>query len=384
MVSSLDFLKGTRIGKKENNLIKVLMIIGTRPEIIKCFPVIKALREDEDFDVRVVFTGQHRELLDMMIEDIGIDDYINLRIFEDGQSLSKITSHALEALDTLEERDFDYCLVQGDTTTVFAGALWAFYNKIKVGHIEAGLRSENIYSPYPEEANRKMVSQIAHLNFAPTEAARENLIHDGIDENSIFVTGNTVIDALQLSYREDYKFKNEFLNNLPAGKKVLMTAHRRENQDNLEEIFTAIRDAAVKNDAHVIFPMHLTPRIREAADKYLAPSDNFTLIEPISYYDMVHLISQVDMVVTDSGGLQEEAPGFGKPVLVIRRETERPEGIEAGTCKLVGNEYKAIYENLDELLQMGSEYEKMSHAVNPYGDGKASLRIRDILKGDKR
>ncbi len=363
-------------------MIKVLIIIGTRPEIIKCFPVIKALREDNNFELKVVFTGQHRELLDMMIEDIGITDYENLRIFEDGQSLSSITSNALTALDKIEERDFDYCLVQGDTTTVFAGALWAFYNKIKVGHIEAGLRSNNIYSPYPEEANRKMVSQIAHLNFAPTENAKKNLLNDGIDEKTIFVTGNTVIDALKMSYRDDYKFKNEFLNKLPDGKKVLMTCHRRENQDNLEEIFTAVRDAVTKYDAHVIFPMHLTPRIRQAADKYLKDCDNFTLIEPLSYYDMVHLIKKVDVVVTDSGGLQEEAPGFGKPVLVIRRETERPEGIDAGTCKLVGNNYDKIFDNLCELLKMEDEYKKMSHAVNPYGDGKASLRIRDILKGD--
>lgn len=363
-------------------MIKVLIIIGTRPEIIKCFPVIKALRDDDDFQLKVVFTGQHRELLDMMIEDIGIEDYENLRIFEDGQSLSGITSNALTALDSIKDRDFDYCLVQGDTTTVFAGALWAFYNKIKVGHIEAGLRSNNIYSPYPEEANRKMVSQIAHLNFAPTENARENLLKDGIDDKTIFVTGNTVIDALKMSYRENYVFQNDFLNNLPDGKKVLLTCHRRENQNNLEEIFTSIRDAVVKSNAHVIFPMHLTPKIREAADKYLKNCDNFTLIEPISYHDMVHLIKKVDVVVTDSGGLQEEAPGFGKPVLVIRRETERPEGVSSGTCKLVGNEYENIYNNLCELLKMEDEYKKMSKATNPYGDGMASIRIKNILRGE--
>lgn len=363
-------------------MIKVLIIIGTRPEIIKCFPVIKTLREDEEFELDIVFTGQHRELLDMMIEDIGIHDYKNLRIFEEGQSLSSITANALNALDTLKSRDYDYCLVQGDTTTVFAGALWAFYNKIKVGHIEAGLRSDNIYSPYPEEANRKMVSQIAHLNFAPTEKSRENLIKDGINDKTIFVTGNTVIDALKMTYRDDYVFKNDFLNNLPEGKKVLLTCHRRENQDNLEEIFKSIRDAVVKHDAHVIFPMHLTPKIREAADKYLSDCKNFTLIEPICYHDMVHLINKIDIVVTDSGGLQEEAPGFGKPVLVIREETERPEGVNAGTCKLVGNRYDNIYKNLDELLKMEDEYKKMSHAVNPYGDGNASTRIKNILRGE--
>lgn len=361
-------------------MINVMMIVGTRPELIKCYPVIKALREDEDFNLKLVLTGQHRELLDMMVEDMNISDYINLRIFEDGQSLSDITANALRELDKLECKDYDYCLVQGDTTTVFAGALWAFYNHIKVGHIEAGLRSENIYSPYPEEANRRMVSVLADLNFAPTKRAKENLLREGIDENKIFITGNTVIDALKLNYRADYNFKNEKLKNLPAGKLILMSAHRRENQDHLESIFTAIRDAANKANANVIFPMHLTPKIREAADKYLAESENFILTEPLVYHDMLHLLSKVDLVVTDSGGLQEEAPGFGKPVLVIRRETERPEGIEAGTCKLVGNDYNNIYDNIVKLLEDKDSYEKMAHAVNPYGDGNASIRIREILK----
>lgn len=365
-----------------NNLIKVVLIIGTRPEIIKCYPIIKAMREDENFDLSVVFTGQHRELLDMMIEDLDIKNFTNLRIFESGQSLSHITAHALNALESLEDKDYDYCLVQGDTTTVFAGALWAFYNGIKVGHIEAGLRSNNIMSPFPEEANRKMVSSLASLNFAPTTLSMENLIREGVKKESVFVTGNTVIDTLRLSKKDQYTFSYDELNNLKDEEIILLTCHRRENQNHLDDIFGAVKDAIKDKDVKLIFPMHFTPKIREYAKKYFADLKNVELIEPLSYHDMVHLLSKVSFVVTDSGGLQEEAPGFGKPVLVIREETERPEGIEAGTCKLVGTEYDNIRKNIEELMEKGTMYKNMSHAKNPYGDGFAAERILKILIED--
>ncbi|MCI6609728.1 MAG: UDP-N-acetylglucosamine 2-epimerase (non-hydrolyzing) [Ezakiella sp.] len=362
--------------------MKVVMIIGTRPEIIKCFPVIKKMRENELFDLTVVFTGQHRELLDMMIEDLKVENFTNLRIFETGQRLSGITSNALSALESLEDKDFDYCIVQGDTTTVFAGALWAFYNGIKVCHIEAGLRSGNIYSPFPEEANRKMVSTISSLNFAPTARARENLLAEGIKDDTIFVTGNTVIDSLRLSKKDNYSFQNEELNKLFGKRVVLLTCHRRENQSHLDDIFGAVRDAIKNQDIELVFPMHFTPKVREYAQKYFGELENATLIEPLSYHDMVHLLSKVDFVVTDSGGLQEEAPGFGKPVLVIRQETERPEAIEAGTCKLSGTKYEDIKKDILELLSKGEMYKNMSHAKNPFGDGYAADKILDIMVED--
>lgn len=363
-------------------MIKVVIIIGTRPEIIKCFPVIKELREDERFDLTVVFTGQHRELLDMMIEDLKVENFTNLRIFETGQTLSHITSHALNALESLEDKDYDYCLVQGDTTTVFAGALWAFYNGIKIGHIEAGLRSHNILSPFPEEANRKMVGAISNLNFAPTELAKKNLLDEGVLSENIFVTGNTVIDSLRLSKKDNYLFSSRDLNVLEDKDTILLTCHRRENQEHLDEIFGAIKDAIIDKDVHMIFPMHFTPKVREYANKYFGDLKNVSLIEPLSYHDMVHLLSKVSFVVTDSGGLQEEAPGFGKPVLVIREETERPEGIEAGTCKLVGIKYENIKENILELIKKEDMYESMSHSKNPYGDGYAANRIKEIIIED--
>lgn len=363
-------------------MIKVVIIIGTRPEIIKCFPVIKEMRKDDNFDLTVVFTGQHRELLDMMIEDLKVDNFTNLRIFETGQTLSHITAHALTSLESLEDKDYDYCLVQGDTTTVFAGALWAFYNGIKVGHIEAGLRSHNILSPFPEEANRKMVGAISELNFAPTELAKKNLLFEGVPEDRIFVTGNTVIDSLRLSKKDNYVFKSEDLKLEDGKDTILLTCHRRENQSHLDDIFGGIKDAIKDKDVNLIFPMHFTPKVREYAKKYFGDLDNVSLIEPLSYHDMVHLLDKVSFVVTDSGGLQEEAPGFGKPVLVIREETERPEGIEAGTCKLVGTKYEDIKENILELLKKEDMYESMSHAKNPYGDGFAAKRIIQIIIED--
>lgn len=360
------------------------MIIGTRPEVIKCFPVMEALRADGNFEVTVVFTGQHKELLSMMVDDLNVKNHTNLNIFQEGQSLSSITCRSLEALDTMEEfqnKHFDYCLVQGDTTTVFAGALWAFYNKIPVGHIEAGLRSGNLWSPYPEEANRKMVSVIADYHFAPTEEARNNLLKEGINKDRIFVTGNTVIDALRLSLRDGYRFQSPDLQNMSDRPKVLLTAHRRENQEDLEDIFRAVLDSVKDRDVEVIFPMHPTPRVRNVAKKVFNHT-NVRTMEPLCYHDMVHLLQRVECVVTDSGGLQEEAPGFGKPVLVIRKETERPEGIRAGTCKLVGTDYDTIRKNLEELLDHGPLYQSMTKAVNPYGDGYAAQRITKILKGE--
>lgn len=359
--------------------IKVIIIIGTRPEFIKCYPIIHELRNDERFDLKIIFSGQHKELLDMMIEDFHLSDFVNLNIFDKTQTLSSITYNALKALEDLNFTDADYCIVQGDTTTVFVGALWAFYHNIKVCHVEAGLRSGNLYSPFPEEANRKLTGVITDIHFAPTEKAKENLLKEGILEDNIFVTGNTVIDTIRLQIKDNYNFKCKILNDIVDEKNILLTAHRRENQSRLEDIFTAVRDCAERYNHNIIFPMHPSPKVREMAQKYLADRKNVFLIDPLCYHDMIHLMKCVNVVVTDSGGLQEEAPYFGKPVLVIRDETERPEGIEAGTAILIGTNKENIYNKLSEVLQEKELYLAMKKAISPYGDGYASERIKEIL-----
>lgn len=360
--------------------IRVMLIMGTRPECIKCFPVIRALKADPDFDVRIVFTGQHRELLTMMIEDLGLADFTNLEIFSEGQSLSDITALSLARLETLGDVECDYCIVQGDTTTVFAGALWGFYRGMDIVHLEAGLRSGNLKSPFPEEANRRLTGVLTSIHLAPTERARENLLAEGIAAASIHVVGNTVIDALRLSVKDDYRYQNPVLAQGISGRKVLLTCHRRENRERMEEIFSVVRDVADDCDLDVIFPMHPTPFIRETAKRVFGDSPRMHLIDPVVYHDMVHLLRDVEFVVTDSGGLQEEAPGFGKPVLVIREETERPEGIEAGTCRLAGTRRDTLEPLMRALAKKGELYASMAHAANPYGDGHAAEAIRDILR----
>ncbi len=366
------------------NKIKVLTVFGTRPEGIKMSPVVKKLNDHPDIEHRSCVTGQHREMLDQVMNIFDIKPDYDLNIFKGGQSISEITTKSLMGLEEVI-KDFkpDLLLVQGDTTTVFSGALAGFYNGVKIGHIEAGLRSGDLYSPFPEEANRKLTGIVTNFHFAPTETSRENLLKEGYDDKDIYITGNTSIDALLEVTSEDYEFENNFLNNLDYDNKkvILLTSHRRENLgEPMENIFTALRDIVEKNsDVEVVFPVHLNPKVREIANKILGDNDRIHLIEPLDYLPFAHLQKKAYLIVTDSGGVQEEAPTLGKPVLVVRQETERPEGIEAGTAKLIGLEYENIFKEVDLLLNDKDEYKKMSLAVNPYGDGQASQKIVDII-----
>ena len=364
--------------------IKVMTVFGTRPEGIKMAPIIKEMEKRKEIQNITCITAQHRDMLDQVLNIFQINPDYDLNIFQPGQSLTKITTRALEGLEqVIIEENPDVLLVQGDTTTVFAGALAAFYQKVKVGNVEAGLRSGNILSPYPEEANRMLTGILTEYHFAPTERNRENLIRENYPEEKIFITGNTVIDALKYVIKKDYTFNKSLLNNLDYKNKriILLTSHRRENiGEPMENIFTAIKDIVDKyDDIEVVFPVHLNPKVREIANEILGNNPKIHLIDPLDYEPFTNLMSRVYLVVTDSGGLQEEAPTLGKPVLVVRKETERPEGIEAGTAKLVGTKYNDIYENLDLLLKDEKEYEKMAKAVNPYGDGNAAKKIVDII-----
>ncbi len=364
--------------------IKVLSVFGTRPEAIKMAPVVKKLRENQNIEDKVCVTAQHRELLDQVLDIFDITPDYDLNIFQHGQSLSQITTRALEGLEeVILEFKPDVLLVHGDTSTTFAGALAAFYNNVRVGHVEAGLRSGNIYSPFPEEANRKLAGTIADFHFAPTEKNRQNLLNEGYDDSKIFVTGNTGIDALFEIVSEDCQFDDEFLDNLDFknNKVIAMTAHRRENIGKpMENIFSAIKDIVMKNkDVVVVYPIHPNPKVREIANRILGEVERVHLIEPLDVFRFVNLQAKSYLIVTDSGGVQEEAPSLGKPILVARTETERPEGIEAGTARLLGVEKEEVFNNLEILLNNKEEYDKMANAVNPYGDGKASERIVNIL-----
>ncbi len=361
-----------------------MTVFGTRPEGIKMAPIIKAIEKRPEIESIICITAQHREMLDQVLNLFDIQPDYDLNIFTPGQSLTEITTRAIKGLEEviLKEKP-DVLLVQGDTTTVFAGALAAFYQKVKIGHVEAGLRSGNLYSPYPEEANRKLTGVLTNFHFAPTESNRQNLLKENYPDNIIFITGNTVIDALQYTVKENYLFENEILNRLDYenNRVILLTSHRRENiGEPMENIFSAVNDIVNKyEDVEVVFPMHLNPKVREIANGIMGENSRIHLIEPLEYEPFTNLMAKCHMVVTDSGGLQEEAPTLAKPVLVVREETERPEGVEAGTAKLVGTAYENIFENMDLLLKDNLEYDKMAKAVNPYGDGKASERIVDIL-----
>lgn len=365
--------------------MKVLFVFGTRPEGIKMAPIIKEIQKRKNLECYTCVTGQHREMLDQVLEIFDIEPDYDLNIFKKGQSLTDVTTKTLLGLEgILDELKPDILLVQGDTTTVFAAALAAFYKKIKIGHVEAGLRSGNLYSPYPEEANRKLTGVISNYHFAPTESNRQNLIMEGYDEKNIFITGNTVIDALKYSVREDFVFDDEILNDIDYNRDVvLLTAHRRENWGKpMEDIFKAIRRVVLeKENLEIVFPRHLNPIVREAAEKYFADLDRVHLIEPLSYLPFSNLMARVKFVVTDSGGVQEEAPALGKPVLVLRNETERMEGVEAKTAKLVGTKEQDVYESIVALLEDKDLYDKMARAVNPYGDGHAAEKIVDVLEG---
>lgn len=364
-----------------NNKIKVMTIFGTRPEAIKMAPLVKELEANSDkIESIVCVTAQHRQMLDQVLDIFDIKPDYDLNIMKDRQTLVEIVTRALEGLDkVMKEAKPDIVLVHGDTSTTFVGSLAAFYNQIAVGHVEAGLRTYNKYFPFPEEVNRRITGVIADMHFAPTKRNENNLLGEKVNPDDIFITGNTVIDALKTTVRDDYEFKDESLRNVDwNGKKVIvMTAHRRENIGKpLENICNAVKDIVLKHeDVEVVYPVHLNPAVRETVFGILGDLDRVKLIDPVNADELHNAIKRGYLVLTDSGGLQEEAPSLGKPVLVLRNETERPEAIEAGTVKIAGVERDVIFAMTDELLSDKSEYDKMAKAVNPYGDGMASERI---------
>lgn len=368
------------------NGIKVLSIFGTRPEAIKMAPLVKELEKEPKIKSYVCVTAQHREMLDQVLDIFNIEPDYDLDIMQQRQTLATITTRSLEGLDkVLSELKPNIVLVHGDTSTTFAGALAAFYNKIPVGHVEAGLRTYDKYSPYPEELNRVLTSSIADFHFAPTHKSKENLIKEKITEG-IYITGNTVIDAVKHTVRSDYVFKNKQLKaiDFSQGRYILMTAHRRENLgEPLKNICNAIKRLVEDyDDVKIIYPVHLNPVVKETVSSILGDVEGVHLIDPVDVEDMHNLMNQCYMVITDSGGLQEEAPSLGKPVLVLRKETERPEAIRAGTVKLVGTNEAAVFNMASKLLDDHKSYDNMAKAVNPYGDGKASERIvKAILHG---
>lgn len=362
---------------------KIMIVFGTRPEAIKMCPLILELRKHSEVDCKVCVTGQHKEMLWQVLDTFHVKEDYNLDIMCEKQTLSTITISILSKIEEilLKERP-DIILVHGDTTTSFVAALAAFYHKIPVGHVEAGLRTGNIYSPYPEEMNRILIAKIAKYHFAPTERNKKNLNRENIYHN-VYITGNTIIDAFKITVKPDFQFKNEIIRSIDFTNKriILVTAHRRENWGMpLENICNAIKKLTEEyEDIEVIYPVHLNPVVRETVFKILGNNSKIHLIDPIDVLDMHNLIRKSYMVMTDSGGLQEEAPSLGKPVLVLRTETERPEAVEAGTVKVVGVKKEDIYQGAKLLLDDDQEYLQMAHAVNPYGDGYASERIVDIL-----
>ncbi len=368
---------------------KILSVFGTRPEAIKMGPLIHSFADDKRFDAKVCVTAQHREMLDQVLELFEIKPEYDLNIMKDGQTLNDLTTDILKGLEpVLEDFKPDIVLVHGDTATTFAAALAAYYKQIKVGHVEAGLRTGNIYSPWPEEANRKLTSVITNYHFAPTEGSKENLLNEGVPEDEITVTGNTVIDAL-FWVREKLskdslllnKLKTRF-NYLDSNKKlILVTGHRRESfGGGFERICEALRQIATNHpDAQVLYPVHLNPNVQEPVNRLLQDLENVFLIEPQNYLPFIYLMDRAKIILTDSGGIQEEAPSLGKPVLVMRETTERPEAVDAGTVRLVGTDVKLIVSEVHLLLNDSDEYQKMSKAHNPYGDGLACERILEFL-----
>jgi UDP-N-acetylglucosamine 2-epimerase (non-hydrolysing) len=364
---------------------KVLLSFGTRPEAIKMAPLVKVLEETGIFKVVTAVTAQHRQMLDRVLELFAIKPQYDLNIMQSNQTLTDITVKVLHGLDDILEREKpDLILVHGDTTTTFAGSLAAFYRRIPVGHVEAGLRTRNKYSPYPEEMNRKLTGCLTDLHFAPTAAAKANLLNEGVESDSITVTGNTVIDALLQTLEQPFRFETEPLGRIDFTRKkvILVTAHRRENLgEPMRHIFSAVAEIVAANpDTEVVFPVHLNPKVRELTRKFLGDRERIHLIEPLDYQPFAHLINQSYLVLTDSGGIQEEAPALGKPVLVLRDTTERPEAVHAGTVKLVGTDRERIIHETNQLLNCREAYLKMANAVNPYGDGRAAERICRALE----
>lgn len=365
--------------------MKVLSVFGTRPEAIKMCPLILELKKYKEIESKVCLTGQHREMLRQVMETFQVQEDYNLDIMKEKQSLTTITTGILEGMEPILKAERpDIVLVHGDTTTSFVTALAAFYQQIPVGHVEAGLRTGNKYSPFPEEINRVMTGKIASIHFAPTEKNRHNLEKENIIDN-VFVTGNTVIDAFKTTVKEDYQFRNAILSGIDYKNKrvIVVTAHRRENLGRpLEQICHALdRVAKQYEDVLIVYPVHLNPAVRDTVYTILNENKRVKLIEPIDVLDMHNLMARSYMLMTDSGGIQEEAPSLGKPVLVMRTETERPEAVSAGTVKVIGVEEENIYFEAERLLNDTDEYHKMAHAVNPYGDGCASERITKILIG---
>ncbi|MGE4588697.1 MAG: non-hydrolyzing UDP-N-acetylglucosamine 2-epimerase [Acidaminococcaceae bacterium] len=360
---------------------RVLIVFGTRPEAIKMCPLVKELKNRDNFKVCVCVTGQHRQMLDQVLAVFGVVPDYDLSIMRDKQTLFDVTNNILDNIKrVLLEVQPDVVLVHGDTSTTFATALACFYLQIPVGHVEAGLRTYDIYSPYPEEFNRQAVGIIAKFNFAPTDAAKLNLLNEGKAIETIYVTGNTAIDSLKTTVRDDYV--HEYLKWASDSKLIMLTAHRRENLGSpMYNMFRAIRRLVEERpDIKVIYPVHRNPKVIEAAQEILGDCNHIRLIEPLDVFDFHNFLARSYLILTDSGGIQEEAPSLGKPVLVMRDTTERPEGVAAGTLKLVGTKEDTIYESFKLLLEDEKEYNKMSHACNPYGDGFASKRIADILE----
>lgn len=360
---------------------KVMLVFGTRPEAIKMCPLVNELKTRKQLETVVCVTGQHRQMLDQVLEAFQVEPDYDLSIMKDRQTLFDVTTNILNKIkEVLEKEKPNVVLVHGDTSTTFVTALACFYLQIPVGHVEAGLRTYNIYSPYPEEFNRQAVSIISQFNFAPTELSKENLLKEGKKEETIFVTGNTAIDALKTTVREDYMHPD--LEWASDSRLIMITAHRRENLgEPMKHMFRAIRRVMDEHpDVKAIYPIHMNPVVREIADSILGDDERIRIIEPLEVLDFHNFLNRSYMILTDSGGIQEEAPSLGKPVLVMRDTTERPEGIAAGTLKLVGTEEETIYQNFKSLLENKDEYEKMSKASNPYGDGFACKRIADILE----
>lgn len=359
---------------------KVMLVFGTRPEAIKMCPLVNELKKRKELQTVVCVTGQHRQMLDMVLEAFDVTPDYDLSIMKDKQTLFDVTTNILNRIkEVLEKEKPDVVLVHGDTSTTFVTALACFYLQIPVGHVEAGLRTYNIYSPYPEEFNRQAVSIISKFNFAPTELSQQNLLKEGKDPNSIYVTGNTAIDALKTTVRENYTHPE--LEWAKGSRLIMITAHRRENLgEPMRHMFKAIRRVMDEHpDVKAIYPIHMNPVVREIADEFLGGDDRIHIIEPLDVLDFHNFLSRSYLILTDSGGIQEEAPSLGKPVLVMRDTTERPEGIAAGTLKLVGTEEETIYNEFSRLLSDKEEYETMSKASNPYGDGHACERIADVL-----
>ena len=365
----------------EKQMKKVMLVFGTRPEAIKMCPLVNELKTRKQLETVVCVTGQHRQMLDQVLEAFQVEPDYDLSIMKARQTLFDVTTNILNKIkEVLEKEKTNVVLVHGDTSTTFVTALACFYLQIPVGHVEAGLRTYNIYSPYPEEFNRQAVSIISQFNFAPTELSKNNLLKEGKKEETIFVTGNTAIDALKTTVREDYTHPD--LEWASDSRLIMITAHRRENLgEPMKHMFRAIRRVMDEHpDVKAIYPIHMNPVVREIADSILGDDERIRIIEPLEVLDFHNFLNRSYMILTDSGGIQEEAPSLGKPVLVMRDTTERPEGIAAGTLKLVGTEEETIYQNFKSLLENKDEYEKMSKASNPYGDGFACKRIANILE----